>query len=136
MEVLTIGPQEKNKLGALRKHAKNNVISLETMMQMSDALLAKGNIQIIPVGLQGPRTIQIPIDFQISYSIEEHPEGKVRHMSVSKRLGESPSLYAVNMILEELGFENRISESGEHTNLQLFFEPLNVGQAINVMEIL
>ena len=56
-------------------------------------------------------TYAIPVGFRAVYSIEEHPIGWCRHLSVSvSTKNRVPSVPAVEMIMHEFGFKGTITE--------------------------
>jgi hypothetical protein len=78
------------------------------------------------------QTIRIPgpYPFDVTFSIENHPGGMMRHMSMSiVREGRVPSPEAVWMVAEELGFSGGLESS------QVWFEDLTDGsKAVNVVQ--
>lgn len=103
--------------------AEAHPISLEafTLLQSGEAL---------PTDLCPNREVIIPMGFKIVYTVEVQPAGALKHMSMSITLpGRVPHPEAVEMIMEEMGFVNPLSDC-------LWYEEQCGGgqMAINVME--
>lgn len=74
-------------------------------------------------------TIHLPVDFQVTYSLEKQPIGLCRHLSVSvKRRGKLPNMPAVAMIADAFGFQVPIEPE------QFWLEPIDGGQAVNIVQ--
>ena len=112
--------KEKETLKNLREHAEKNEFSLDDLMNIMNRTQP-------PAGDRKGFSCIIPVGVRIVHSIETHPGGKMRHMSVSLESGKLPMPELVNMILPELGFKNDMS--GEcHVSIE------EKEKAINIME--
>ena len=124
MRVLVIGPSEKEILKKLKENAEQNVFSFDDLLDMY-------NKRVPIVGEREGFTCTIPATFRIAYSIEEHPlkDGKgfkkLRHASISvPEIGKLPNPEACNMIIEELGYKNKLDGCVVHVE----------DRAINIIE--
>lgn len=123
---LVIGPEEQEKLKALRENAENNVFSFDDLLDIKNGAP--------PPGDREGFSCVLPVDFKVVYTVEMMPRKdgsgftKIRHMSMSVPTpGRLPSVQACEMVMEELGFKNKI-QSGEcmvHVEQEI---------AVNVME--
>lgn len=119
MSVLVIGTEEKETLKNLREHAEKNEFSLDDLLDIM-------NKAEPPAGDRKGFSCIIPVGVRIVHTIENHPGGKMRHMSVSLQNSKLPMPELVNMILPELGFKTDMSEC--HVSIE------ETEKAINVME--
>lgn len=100
MTALVIGPEQQAELQRIRDYAeaKHRRYRLEDMRK-----IVLGTRQ--PPGADPARICEVPHGFRVVYSIEQHPQGWVRHLSVSLDLTRrTPNMGAVLMIARELGF--------------------------------
>jgi hypothetical protein len=97
---LIIGKEEKAAIKNLMFYAENNKINLKRMRMIMDRLLA-------PPGDNPNFLITLPVGFRVVFTIEQHPGGWHKHLSVSvPGKGHWPSIEAVDMIAQEFGIEN------------------------------
>jgi len=76
-------------------------------------------------------TIDIPLGYAVTYTHEEQPGAVCRHMSVSaaSKPGTGPNPAAVEMLMEEFGFKNRLATA------YAYLDTLRDGRlVINVVE--
>lgn len=100
MTTLLIDTVIKREIQTIISYAEDNVIDINTLKRLADA---HKDGKASPIGDNSQRTMRIPVGFLVSFSIEEHPIGLARHISVSSQRG-TPSREAVNMIMHEFGF--------------------------------
>ena len=100
MTALVLGPDQVEALAALRAHAETP----ENRYRLSDLVcVIKGAIPT--VGDDPSMVVRIPVGFRVVYSVEQHPSGWIRHMSVSLDGGSKvPGLHAVARSAKQLGF--------------------------------
>lgn len=69
----------------------------------------KGGTMIVP-GNVPQRVFETPEGYRVVYSIEKHPGGRARHLSMSVygEKGSLPSIEAVATIMKLLGFKTNI----------------------------
>lgn len=120
MRPLIIGQEEKLQLSTLRQFAEYHPYSMDDMLDVKNGELAAP-------GLVREYQRLIPFEFKVVFTVEEHVKGKYRHLSVSIPGGKYPSIEAVGILMEELGFVQKIGSSG----IIVFMEEQ---QFINVME--
>lgn len=121
--LLIIGETEKQKLAALKKHAEENVLTF-------DDVLDSYNKQKEPVGNSPEFRCVIPDDFTVVFSHELQPSGQIRHLSVScPGEGRVPSIPAMKIIMHELGYKSPLEEC------YIYLEEYEVrNNAVNVIE--
>lgn len=119
MSILIIGTEEKESLKRLREHAEKHEFSLDDLLDIM-------NKAEVPAGDRKGFSCILPIDTRVVFSIENHPGGKARHMSVSLKSGKLPMPELLNMILPELGYKTDLSKC--HLSIE--------GTAVNVMEMI
>lgn len=124
METLIIGDTERSKLLELKEYARNNPLTID------DLLDTMNNPSNAP-GIKPEYQLHVPGDFKVVFTIDEYPDYKVRHLSVSRdKKDVLPSPKAVEMIMVELGFKNKIEDC------KVAIEKLEPGyNAINVEEL-
>ncbi len=122
-----IGPDEKRLIADLIERAAAAPVAYETVREMAaqyDKLKGQ-NIMFDPF------TISIPIDYTVTYTHEfQRPDVCCRHLSMSvNRPGRAPNAFAMQMLMDEFGFKNRLGQT------PMYIEPLlNERAAINVIE--
>jgi hypothetical protein len=121
MSVLLIGTEEKESLKKLRENAERNEFSLDDLLDIM-------NKAEVPAGDRKGFSCILPVDVRVVFSIETHPGGKARHMSVSMKSGKLPMPELVGMILPELGYTTKMEEC--HVSIE------EEEKAINVMEMI
>jgi len=85
-------------------HAEANRIDFQNMKAIAESIQK-------PVGDNDNYVCYLPVGFRVVYSIEEHPLGWCRHLSVSvDTVGKMPSIPAVEMIMREFGFTGTIND--------------------------
>lgn len=124
MEILSIGPAEQEIITRMLIYAHANPLS------MDDLLDTINNPSNAP-GLKPEHQCQIN-DFKIVYSIDCLPEGKIRHLSISRdKKDVVPSIEATKMIMKACGFVNDLQDC------KIKFEKLEPGYtAVNIGELI
>ena len=131
MSVLAIGPGESLKVAEVRAYseAEDQWVHLEDMHKMVEGALP-------PIGDDPRRVVRFPMGFRAIYSIEQHPSGWLRHLSVSltrNRQKQNPGAHAVAMLAREFGFA--IGEDLRFTPRQRIVESPTFGPHVpNVFE--
>lgn len=125
MEALIIGEKEKIDLKSLAKYANDNPLSTDNLLDIM-------NNPVDSPGVNPEYQRKLPVDFKVVFTIDEYPEYKVRHVSISRdKKNILPSISAASMIISELGFVNNIK------NCKVFIENLELGyKAINIGELI
>jgi hypothetical protein len=102
---LIIGASQKSALARLRAQAVAEPIDMPPVVKSLETEAGRA----AHWQRMNALTIPIPLDFEVTFSIEHHPGGTMRHMSMSSgRRGRTPTPEAVWMICEELGFVGSI----------------------------
>ncbi len=108
----------------LIKNAEENVISLEEMKK-----LAAGDPTPVP-GDDERFTLLIQPYYRIVFTHEEHPNGRIRHMSIST-MGKIMPTPILEILIKELGFVNPLNKC------KCFVEPPHGEgclEALNIMD--
>jgi hypothetical protein len=128
MKLLVIGPTEKDKLIDLRRNAEKNPYSLDMLHDLEAG-------KIPPMGSIEGFYCYIPDGFRAVFSINQHPGGWCRHLSVSvKEKDLIPPLPALWAICNELGYETNLLENPNGVYYYYLEDLYDGGQAINVVE--
>jgi len=112
-----------NELKRLREYAENNIIPLEQMEKLS-----KGEPAPIP-GDNEEAIMLIAPNYRVVFSLEEHPKGVLRHMSVSSSDNKAMPIEFLELICSQLGFSSL-------DNCYKFLESFGDGtlEALNIIE--
>lgn len=120
MRPLVIDKKARARIKKVIRFAEENKI---TAQEISSRMESE-----IPIGDHPDYTCEIPFGFRVCFSIEQHPSGWMRHISVSvAEPGRVPSFDGVNLLLEEFGFRERVGG-----RLVVYVEG---GRAINLLEL-
>lgn len=119
MRILTIGEKEKQSIQKVIDFAKSSPVSRKQLLKKS---IIVGNI---------PEYVcKIPEGFRIVFSFENQPVGWCRHISISvPDKTKLPSQPAVEMIIKEFGFPERITDQDN-----VWVETEVLPHAINVIK--
>lgn len=121
MRALVLSDGIREEIGRVIAHARENPVSLARMEAVMEG-------KAPPVGEDPAFACAIPVDYRAVFSIEEHPGGWMRHLSVSIPGGRLPHPSAVEMILEAFGF------SGGLEDCERWVEDLEEGRALNLVQ--
>jgi len=113
------------KVKDLKKYAEKNIFTNSDMVAMMKQ-------EKEPVGLNSDHFVNIPYGYRVVFSIEEHPGGWCRHISMSvDRPKMLPSPAAVTSVMQLLGFVKKIVEN------EFWEEEYAPGcKAINIVELM
>lgn len=116
---LVIDEDAKEKISGLKKYAFDH--------KFDKVILKKISIGKSPPCGDDPNfTIKLFEGFRIAFSIEEHPCGWMRHISISvDAKNKCPSIASVKVLIKLFDFKNNIRES---------FTYLENNEAVNVLE--
>lgn len=122
---LVIDAIAQKKIKGIIVYAENNIFTKDQVLAI------KSGTGKAPGDLQAHRC-NLDFGYKVVYSIERHPGGQYRHLSVSvsedKKL---PSIQAVEMLMEEFGFTGPLSDC------EKWLEDISsFRQAINVAELM
>jgi len=125
MRPLLIDAEAKKNIAKVVEHAFANKIQIETLQKM----VAN---ELPPIGDTPEHSCYIFKDFRVVFSIEQHPMGWCRHMSVSVPSDTKvPSIEAIEMLTEEFGFQTPLRNC--HVRIEETGDPERP-RAINVIE--
>ncbi len=104
---LIIGTAEREAIAALIGKAATRVTPIRQVMRIAQARLRSARNP-----LNDDMTLLIPTGFQVTYTHEEQPRCTCRHISISLVAApdRGPHPAAVQMLLDEFGFKNRLEE--------------------------
>lgn len=98
MSVFIIDENTRAAFDKLKKHAYEKPFRLKELYRFQEIG--------VPVGTIKGFTITVPVGVNITYTIEQHPEGWMAHLSVSVDPQKKyPNEVIVNEIMKEMGFK-------------------------------
>jgi hypothetical protein len=119
---LVIDEVARQRIAEVKKFADENFIDESQMQSIIASGWAPGDIDGYSVNLQ--------FGFRVVYTIEKHPGGWMRHLSMSLAIPDrGPSPYAVDMVLEEFGFRGRVTDN--KSKMAVYMEQDSI---VNVIE--
>lgn len=125
---LILGNPERAVLQQMVAHAEAHRINIDDMRR-------RIKHPSKPIGDEPGYSCEIPTCFRCVYSIEEHPKGWARHLSVSvMKKDRAPSPIAVNEIMAAIGFKSRLVP--EISGSLLVWLERGEFSAVNVLEFL
>lgn len=134
MSPLIFDTTTKEKIKNLCDYAIENQYTLEDMRKMSEG-------EKPPVGDNPKHAMLIPVGYRVVFSLEHHPMGACRHISISVTTGQYPSIGAVNAIIGMFGFTHTVPTTEEESDkligkFHLYVEAINNAPqyAINIIE--
>jgi hypothetical protein len=102
---LLIDDEGRAAIKALIEKAEQNVTPLDTVVRL--AVKRDEGMAINP--MHDAFTIGLPVGFRVTYTHEEQRQCVCRHISISVgEEGRAPHPHAINLLLEEFGFVNRL----------------------------
>jgi len=107
----------------LIKNAEENVISLEEMKKLSG-----GDPTPVP-GDDGRFVLLIQPYYRVVFTHEEHPNGRIRHMSIST-MGKIMPTPILEILVKELGFVNPLNKC------KCFVEPPHGEECLEALNIM
>jgi hypothetical protein len=134
VSALVLTKSVKEAIAKVVAFAEKHPITLEELM-----LCAKTGV---PIGNQEMRTIDIPMNFRVTYTIEQQPRPMswCKHISISLLMPRNPtkdmpSVEAVTFIMQEFGMTTPIDRRTHHLAIENVVGPENDGKkAVNVLE--
>lgn len=119
---LIIDKAAKDRIQNVKRYAHENFLDERIMQNIVSEGWAPGDIDGYSCNLD--------IGFRVVYTVEKHPLGWCRHMSMSLAATDRvPSIHAVDMVLEELSFKGRLAKKDQC--LRVYMED---NGAVNVIE--
>lgn len=124
MRILSIDASAKEVLAELIDNAEKNIFTVDDLMEIK-------NGKAPAPGDRKGFACYLDFGFRVVFSIEQHPQGRVRHLSVSVHGTGLPNPAAVEEIMKHLKFENPM----ENCKVDIEKLPEN-RQAIEVIELI
>jgi len=125
MRPLVIDAEAKRDIAKVVKYAFDNKIELETLKKMVEN-------ELPPIGDTPEHLCYIFKDFRVVFSVEHHPMGWCRHISISvPSHNKMPSIEASEMLIEEFGFQTPLRNC--HVSIEETDDPERK-HAINIIE--
>jgi len=115
MKILVVDKETRDRIKELKAYAEENPCTIDFLLDVKS-----GSEE--PIGTNPKHNMLMEHGYRIVYSIDEYPNNKFQHISISHN-NKKPSHTGLLMILEEFGF-------GELQGCQVYEEP----NAINVVE--
>jgi hypothetical protein len=120
MRPLLIDDATRTKLEQVKAHAAANPFSIDDMRELMTG-------RQVPAGDREGFSFEIPVGFRVVYTVEDHPSGRFKHISISVDDPKvAPSPEAVKYIMKEMGFEFSLEQCKVYIE-----EPI---PAVNVLE--
>ncbi len=133
LEILILDDEVQENIKKLIQYAELNVVPYAVMIDMYNKM--KNKEPITPIGDDPNHFIYIPMDIRIAYSIEEHPVGECKHISISTKNGE-PNFNDVALIMSYFGFRSDLN--GGLATCQAYMENYVIDDveysALNIIE--
>ena len=124
MGALITDDKFEKKLAKLREHAELNPFSLEFIERSVKGLER-------PIGDLPSHTVFLPVHYLVSFSVEDHPSGRMRHCSISTASSDKlPNPYVVYEITQRLGIKADFREMKPQKGAQVVED----GRAIGIYE--
>jgi hypothetical protein len=128
LELLLMDEDVQKVIKQLIKYAEKNTIDYERMVNIS-----KSNIQH-PVLNDKNFEAELPNNIRVVFSIEEHPVGMCKHISISQDL-QLPIYEDILLVLSYFGFKSKLGDSKvSHDYLEDCLVDGKECSAINVIE--
>lgn len=133
LEILILDNEVQENIQKLIQYAELNVVSYDVMVEMHNKM--KNEEPITPIGDNPNHFIYLPLDIRVAYSIEIHPVGERKHISISCKNAE-PNLDDVVLIMSYFGFRSKLK--GGLATCQAYMENYVVDgdeySALNIIE--
>ena len=127
LEILLMDDDINQQINDLLVYAELNPFNIEEMVEAQ-----KNKTPIIPKETYDNHVIVLPYDIRVVYTVEEHPIGICKHISISQN-GELPKREDYIIILHKFGFNIMITKVG-YTYAEKCMVNEVLTQALNVVE--
>ena len=107
IRALVIDQTAKEDIERVIKYAFDHKIPIEIMRKMVSG-------EVVAPGFSPNYSCEIFQGYRVVFSIEEHPMGWCRHISISVDGGMLPSIEAAKLIIKEFDFENPLEKCVTH----------------------
>ena len=133
LEILILDDEVQENIKTLIQYAELNVVSYKDMVEMYNKM--KNGETVTPIGDDPNHFIYLPLDIRVAYSIEEHPIGECKHISISCK-NEEPNFNDVALIMSYFGFSSDFNS--ELPTCQAYMEKYVIDgveySALNIIE--
>ena len=127
LEIIFMDNEVNNRIVEVILYAEANPFSFDVMKHASE-----NKIAIIPEDCTDYQ-IELPMGYRIIYTVEEHPMGLCRHISMSHEY-KIPKITDVLTILDNFGFYTKLQDKEAYTYVEECIVDGNKCKAINVIE--
>lgn len=129
LEILLMDDELNSRISELILHAEANPFDFDTMKHASD-----NRLPIIPEGCNDFE-IELPLDIRVVYTVEEHPRGICKHISISQNYN-APSNENLLTVLNHFGFNTNLNNSNSYAYIESCILNDMKCKAVNVIETL
>ena len=123
-----------SKIKAVKEYAEENVLKGEILK--NEIQNGQSSLENILGDATQNYVINLYLAFTACFSIEEHPIGVLRHLSIMSNVDQVPSPTVANILAEKLGFINKATdlrvvpmitttENGDVFSIYNVYEPVN-----------
>jgi hypothetical protein len=127
LEILLMDAELTSRIARLILHAEANPFDFQAMKYAHD-----NKLPIIPQGCDDFE-IELPNDIRVVYTVEEHPKGVCKHISISQN-NDTPSNSDLLTVLNHFGFTTNLNDK----NYYAYIEKCKVNgencKAVNVIQ--
>ena len=109
LELLLMDEEIQEKIYKLLVYAETNPFDYDSMLYAYN-----NNEPIIPMG-NNNYEIDLPLEYRVVYTVEEHPMGICRHISISKENKIPEEMEELKLILETFSFSLPMNNGDYHT---------------------
>lgn len=132
LELLLLDDEVQKKIKTLIEYADNHVVSYDKMVEVQQKVDSEEAIDDA-IGNNPNHSIELPMGYRVAYSIETHPIGECRHISVSVN-NEEPEIDNLRLILDFFGFKSNLEDGKCYAYVESYTADDVQYSAINVIE--
>jgi len=132
LELLLLDDEVQKKIKTLIEYADNHVVSYDKMVELQQKVDSEEAIDDA-IGNNPNHSIELPMGYRVAYSIEVHPIGECRHISVSVD-DKTPETYDLLLILDFFGFKSNLKDGKCYAYVENYTVDDVEYSAINVIE--
>jgi hypothetical protein len=132
LELLLLNDDVQKKIKTLIEYADNHVVSYEKMVELQEKTELEEAIDDA-IGNDPNHSIELPLGYRVVYSIEVHPIGECRHISVSVD-NKEPDLDNLRLILDFFGFMSNLQDGKCYAYVESYTVDSIEYSAVNVVE--
>ena len=132
LELLIMDNEVQANIKKLINYAESHVVSYERMVEMHEKTQRGEPIDGV-VGDNPNHAISLPLGFRVAFSIEVHPIGECRHISVSVNDGQ-PEYHDLLLVLDYFGFQTDLKDGKAHAYVEQYTINDVEHFAVNVVE--